>query len=172
MKFQQDDIDAFLSKVKGKWVSILSKHKLEWINSEFGNKIIKYISQWNCSFNRNLIEPAIYSIWEHEFQSLLLHNKGLTDSERVTITNHAYFNSYYFKLIDRLGDNEQVTEDDMLVCENNFTKTMNLNPCVSNMIIAFNKLEKSLFDWFGTLKADEWKWGTIHKTYFTFVPWT
>jgi acyl-homoserine lactone acylase PvdQ len=22
------------------------------------------------------------------------------------------------------------------------------------------------------LKADEWKWGTIHKTYFTFVPWT
>jgi acyl-homoserine lactone acylase PvdQ len=63
MKFQQDDVDAFLNKVKSKWVSILTKHKLEWKNSEFSNTIMKLISSWNCSFNRDLIEPAIYSIW-------------------------------------------------------------------------------------------------------------
>ena len=104
--YQQDDIDAFLTKVKGKWVSIMKKHKLEWKNNEFSSGILDLIEKWNCSFHKDLIEPGIYSLWEHEFQSLLLQDKGLTESERVTVTNHAYFNSYYFKMIDRLGSNE------------------------------------------------------------------
>lgn len=33
MKYQQDDVDAFLTKVKGKWVSIINKYKLEWNNN-------------------------------------------------------------------------------------------------------------------------------------------
>jgi hypothetical protein len=33
MKYQQDDVDAFLTKIKGKWLSILIKHKLEWNDS-------------------------------------------------------------------------------------------------------------------------------------------
>lgn len=106
MDYQQDDVDAFLTKIKDKWVSIIKKYKLEWTNVDFSNKVLGLIEKWNCSFNRELIEPAIYSVWEHEFQMLLLQDKGLTYNERVTVTNHAYFNSYYFKMIDRLGFNE------------------------------------------------------------------
>jgi acyl-homoserine lactone acylase PvdQ len=40
------------------------------------------------------------------------------------------------------------------------------------MIVAFNKLEGSLKEWFGTLDSSQWKWGTIHTKTFTYVPWT
>ena len=105
MDFHDDSVDAFVELVKGKWVSILKKHRLEWKDKEFSEKIVNLVEKWNCSFNRDLIEPGVYSIWEHEFQSLLLQNSGLTESERISITNHAYFSSYFFKMIDRLGDN-------------------------------------------------------------------
>lgn len=154
MDYQQDDVDAFLTKIKGKWVSIIKKYKMEWKDNQFSSRIINLIDKWNCSFSKDMIEPAIYSIWEHEFQNLLLKGRGLTETERVTVTNHAYFNSYYFKMIDRLGSSEEITDDDLLVCENNQTKSMNFNPCISNMIIAFNSLEKSLLKWFGTLRQE------------------
>lgn len=40
------------------------------------------------------------------------------------------------------------------------------------MIIALNKLEKSMYDWFGTGDESSWQWGKIHQKSFTFIPWT
>lgn len=153
-------------------LKILTDNREDWIDREFAQKVINWLEDWNCEFDRDRFEPSIYTIWEHEFQKLLLQNAGLAEQERIAITNHAFFELYYFKLVEKLARNNETTVDDKLLCLNEYNKGSPKNPCIVNMLLAFNQLEASLKEWFGTLDNSQWKWGSIHKKTFTYVPWT
>lgn len=172
MQMQQDTKDSYVDLVMKDLLKIFRDNRKDWIDSEFGDKITKWLEEWNCEFNRNKFEPSIYAIWEHEFQRLLLANIGLSEQEHTAITSHAFFELYFFKLVKKLAANNDTTTEDRLLCLNEHNKGSPNNPCIVNMLIAFNKLEASLYEWFGTLDNTQWKWGTIHKKLFTFVPWT
>jgi hypothetical protein len=63
MKMQQDTKDSFVEKVMGGLLKIFTDNKDSWTNQEFGNKIVNWLSKWDCRFDRNLFEPSIYTIW-------------------------------------------------------------------------------------------------------------
>lgn len=75
-------------------------------------------------------------------------------------------------MLRRLGSDTTTTDDDYLLCGNSINKKSKKNPCIVNMITAFNSLEKTLYEWFGSLDESVWKWGTIHRRDYTMVPWT
>lgn len=46
--------------------------------------------------------------------------------------------------MERLGKDNTTTVEDKLLCLNDFNKGSVKNPCIVNMLIAFNKMEASL----------------------------
>lgn len=55
-------------------------NKEDWIDRQFIEKILVLLDKWDSTFDKNSIQASIYSIWEHEFQLLLLLDRGLTES--------------------------------------------------------------------------------------------
>lgn len=91
MKGQQDSKDSYVQLVMKDLLKLFTDNREDWIDREFAQKLIGWLDKWNCEFDRNKFEPSIYTIWEHEFQKLLLLNANLAEHEHVAITNHAFF---------------------------------------------------------------------------------
>lgn len=137
---QQDTKDVFVEKIMFNLTKILRDNRADWVDTEFAEKVIQWFEAWDFHFDRNKFEPSIYTVWEHEFQKLLLVDKGLSDEERIAITNHAFFEIFYFNLIRRLSADNTTNQEDKLLCSNDLNVGSTKNPCIVNIIIAFNKL--------------------------------
>ncbi len=65
MRMQMDTIDVFVKKTLKDITKIFRDNREDWIDVQFGDKILDLLTNWNASFHRNMIQPSIYSIWEH-----------------------------------------------------------------------------------------------------------
>jgi penicillin G amidase len=94
--------------------------------------------------NATSVPASIYHVFETLHHYSLLKKTELNEQERISIVTHAFFENYYFLLLERFGQNK-LEEGDKTVCESEETdKYPNIHPCEASIALAFRKLPEQL----------------------------
>lgn len=97
---------------------------------------------------------------------------GLAPVERDAILCHAFFENYFFKLIERFNTNK-LEEDDKMVCRSVETGAYpDIHPCEAMFALTFKKVPEELKTLFGTDDIEEYHWSRIHEQHYNIIPYS
>lgn len=106
--------DQFLAEVLPKFTGRLTQLRQIWSNPQT-EQLFQRLATWDASMSKDSVEAAIYHVWEHLFHYSLFNLTTLSEFERKSIVNHAFFENYFFLLLDKFA-NGKLTQEERIVC--------------------------------------------------------
>jgi acyl-homoserine lactone acylase PvdQ len=170
-QLQLNQKDEFLCEVLPTLLGRLTRYKYIW-GSPATEVLFNKLIGWDCVMDRKSVEASIYHVFEHVLLNSLLTTTALSEQERTSIITHAFFENYYFNLLERFGQ-DRLEEDDRTVCLSTETaKLSSLHSCEAAIALAFKNVPAQLKEEFGHEDIEQYQWGTIHNQKYAIIPFT